>query len=206
MAVDEAHHLDSAHRGPWLSPDAHQAYKENLLERLESFPQPPETQDLVSLIIPKNVNVSVDYLRGLPWNHELRHDAKSVFWLLVRWAIHLRSRTGNQIPKTPHRSVTTFIEIWLVSIQQWGRKDNRILWPSLPKANLGWTLSIKNWSLYSGRWPTNSTVTCTEYGGPKEMKDPEFPNEAMQRIIFNFLMEHRTNHSWDWTSTPFTGR
>jgi len=31
-----------------------------------------------------------------------------------------------------------------------------------------------------------------EHGGPVEMKDPEFLHEALQRIIFNFLMENKT--------------
>ena len=31
-----------------------------------------------------------------------------------------------------------------------------------------------------------------KYGSTAEMKDPEFPHEALQRIILNFLMENKT--------------
>ena len=97
----------------------------------------------------------------------------------------------------PHRSITIFIEIWLVSIQRWGRKDDRILWPSLPEADLGWALEYQELESLFRQMANrlDGDLYWVEYGDPKEMKemkDPEFLHEALQRIIFSFLVEHRT--------------
>ena len=41
-----------------------------------------------------------------------------------------------------------------------------------------------------------------KYGGTAEMKDPEFLHEALQRIIFNFLMENKTKPFMELEKDP----
>jgi len=222
-AVVAGHPLVPAHRVaflqvlPRLSPDAHQAYEEHLPERLESFPQPPEEdQDFVSLTIPGNVNTSVDYLRGLPWSHELRHDAESVFWLLVWWAIHLRSRKGKPNPhgrsQIRLKSYRFLVEVGLM------KQDSRVYFLSALAKGGGW-LDPEYRELESlFRKMANQLdgdLYWARYSGPEEMKgmkEPEYLH-ALQRIIFNFLMEHRTKpfmkldkHALNWSLIAPTER
>ena len=174
---------------PRLSDDAHQAYKEHLLERLQSFPQPPENQDFVSLMIPRDVDMSVDGLRGLPWTHELRHDAESVFWLLVWWAPR-----DNPILHGPSQ-IRCDIYGYLVGVDPAMGKDNLAYFMAELAEGQSWLdpeyQELEPLFRQMAR-QLDGDLCWAEYGAPKEMEDPEFLHEALQRITFNFLMEHRT--------------
>jgi len=207
-AVVAGHHLKPAHwlafshglphafsHGlPRLSDDAHQAYEEHLLERLQSFPQPPENQDLASLMVPRDVDMSVDGLRGLPWTHELRHDAESVFWLLVWWAIHLRSPRDNPNSHGPSQIRRDTYEL-LVGVGPAMGKDNRVYFMAELAEGQSWLdpeyQELEPLFQQMAR-QLDGDLYWAKYGDPKEMNDSEYLHEALQRIIFNFLMEHRT--------------
>jgi len=66
---------------PRLSKEAHQIYGAVFPERLDQFPQPLVHQTTYSRAHTTEINL--EYLKQLPWSHELRHDAESAFWLLV---------------------------------------------------------------------------------------------------------------------------
>ena len=62
-------------------PESPESYTLHHLDRIEKFPQCEEL-----LINPKKLEMSNnDQSQG--WAHELEHDAESVFWLLVYWAV-----------------------------------------------------------------------------------------------------------------------
>ena len=74
---------------PMLSPEAHKVYAEVFPERLERFPQPSLHQRRILHTLEES-ELEIDHLDGLPWFHDLRHDAESSFWLLTWWAVHSR--------------------------------------------------------------------------------------------------------------------
>lgn len=79
---------------PHLSELALPIYSKGFPERLDKFPQPVEDQADESIKVPRDISIDEESLQSLPWSHGLQHDAESVFWLLVWWAIHLRPRSA----------------------------------------------------------------------------------------------------------------
>ena len=141
---------------PLLSPVALPIYSTVLGDRLEKLPQPQENQKWHLVTIPQGSRDDKESLWSLPWTHELRHDGESVFWLLVWWAIHLRP---GSIPSSKIDSIT-FGYLTNTNLET-GLDPRMAFMHLLAQEILGWTRNIKDWSLYSCRWPTSSRVTCT---------------------------------------------
>jgi len=178
---------------PRLSDDALLAYKTHLLDRLQSFPQPTADQDGVALVIPSSVDVSVDGLRRLPWTHELWHDAESVFWLLVWWAIHLRTprdKTNSNDPSKIDQGI--FGDLVRVDLAM-GVDRRKNFMATLADGEHWLDPAYRELEPLFLQMVTrlDGDLYWAKYGGCKYMEDPEFLHEALRRIIFNFLMEHR---------------
>ena len=171
---------------PLLSPVALPIYSTVLGDRLEKFPQPQENQKWHLVTTTKEKDK--ESLRSLPWSHELRHDGESVFWLLVWWAIHLRpkSSSSSKIRSTIFGSLTNIdLEVGddpRISFMQ--ALANRISWLDPEYQGLE-PLFLQMAEQLTGDlyWAEDSNI--------EEMKDPEFLHEALQRIIFNFIMENK---------------
>jgi hypothetical protein len=181
------------HPLPRLSEEAHQAYQEHLPKRLLSFPQPLDDK-VISFTI-QGANISEDDLGKLPWTHELRHDAESVFWLLVWWAIHLRP-PNNQTNANAPSQIQQDVFGDLVRVDPAMGKDGREHF--LAKLNSG-----QSWldPAYQELEPLflqlavqlDIDLYWAKLGGFKEMGEPGFLHEAMQRAIINFLVDHQND-------------
>ena len=178
---------------PRLSEKAHRVYKEILPDRLEQFPQPSEHQERFTRMCSTGEQPR--------WSHELRHDAESAFWLLVWWAVHIcpKSKCGAKDPKDAKPSIISR-NIWnlLTSVDINAPEDDRngFLYhliagrPWLDSAYVGMNTLFQQMArqIYGDLyWVTNGTGDRCR----PEMEKPEFLHEALQRLIFNFLIEHR---------------
>jgi len=164
---------------PRLSQRALEVYPQ---PRLQQFPQPPKHQAPCLLLVDPEPNPHS------PWTHKLYHDAESVFWLLVWWAIHLRPVSS------PPTKIKSKIFGYLTNIDLENRDDPRTMFLQLLDKGSSWldpgyqeleplfkqmAIQLKG-DLYWAKSP--------------EMTDPEFLHEALQRLIFDFLMRNKEAH------------
>jgi len=177
---------------PCLSTLALPVYSKVLPKRLETFPQPLKNQARCLIMIPEEINPKS--LQSLPWTHELWHDGESVFWLLVWWAIHLRP--SFPLSSTPPPSKINGITFgYLTNMDLAKGMDGRSGFMNELANGISW-LDPEYQELEPLFLQMASQLTgdlyWAKYGGTVEMQDPEFLHEALQRIIFNFLMENQT--------------
>ena len=178
---------------PCLSERAHAVYKEILPHRLEQFPQPSEHQDIFSCLHPRKYNYDKHQSE---WCHDLRHDAESAFWLLVWWAVHIQ-------PKSKDRKRSTIPQsVWghLTEIDVDNRVDKRHLFlailllgdPWLDPAYAGMNDLFRQmaFQIRKDLYWVNKGAERDGFKCPVEMEKPDFLHEALQRLIFNFLIEH----------------
>jgi len=166
-------------------------YSKLLPERLKKIPQPLKDQAMYFVMIPEGISINQESLRSLPWTHELRHDGESVFWLLVWWAIHLR-------PRSPSPSkIDSKAFGCLTNIDLETGVDHRVAFLQQLAQRVSWLdpeyRELEPLFLQMANQLTGD-LYWAEYGDAEEMKHPEFLHEALQRIIFNFLMENKTKH------------
>src|SRR5258708_24564385 len=173
---------------PRLSELALQIYSGLLPERLKKFPQPPKDQARRPVILPEEISIDHKSLQSLSWTHELHHDAESVFWLLVWWAIHLR-------PKSSSSKINSNAFIYLTNIDLVAKRDGRLLFLNDLANKLSWLApEYQVLEPLFQRMASHLTddLYWAKYGSTQELKEPEFLHEALQRIIFDFLMENKT--------------
>ncbi|CAG8735121.1 11862_t:CDS:2, partial [Acaulospora colombiana] len=149
-------------------------YLKHLPSRLEAFPPNQEADKRLhdDMILEK-------------FQHELRYDAESVFWLLLWWAIQAKPEASDSdedfIPKAIWESLTWGGE------KQDGRRyfidpfPKKILHPSYrPLETLLRAMSLQ---------------LAGDLGLMESRSDPEYLHEAFQRLIFEFLSEHSSKNS-----------
>jgi hypothetical protein len=177
---------------PQLGKKAHAVYNEMLSDRLHRFPQPLAHQERYQC----SREVMGDKHN---WFHELRHDAESVFWLLVWWAIHVRPKNP------PNRSESSLIPLptWqdLITVDIDTKADRRKhflatlidgdswLDPAYAKMNILFQQMAQQ--IRTDLHWVNHGTTRTDC--PEEMEKPDFLHEALQRLIFDFLMENEAD-------------
>lgn len=178
---------------PRLSEKAHRVYKEILPDRLKQFPQPSEHQETFTRKCSRSEQPN--------WSHELRHDAESAFWLLVWWAVHIcpKSKRDPKDPNCPKPSAIPLnMWIYLTGVDLSTQEDDRNAFldfltldrPWLDPAYAGMNTLFQQMADQICRdlyWVTNGTGDQCR----PEMENPEFLHEALQRLIFNFLIEHK---------------
>jgi hypothetical protein len=136
-------------------------------DRIEKFPYGP---DEISPISTDGTDTQ--------WRHKLHHDTKSVFWLLY-WVV------GAQPEKDEEEPID--IVIWLWSIRSVTRRI----------ALLRGGLDGATHSIYQPLWPLLDRLArildvdrhWVKSSDPR--KDPGYINEAFQRLILQFILEHR---------------
>jgi len=188
---------------PSLSALALPVYSKLLPERLEKIPQPLKDQAMYFVMIPEWISINQESLRSLPWTHELWHDGESMFWLLVWWAIHLRSPNKPNSP-SPSEIPDGLFRI-LTDVDPATGEDGRNHFISEIVRGRSWLdPEYRGLEVLFQQMATQlqGDLYWAKHGGPKEMKDPEFLHEALQRIIFNFLMENKTKHFMNLEKDP----
>jgi hypothetical protein len=115
-----------------------------------------------------------------------------VFWLLVWWAVHIRDPDNSTVSTIPNK-------VWddLIGVDLKEKKDSRSSFLVQLEEDEGQWLDPHYQGLdelfrqmalqLSGdyHWAHEKTAEC-----PVEMKDPEFLSEALQRLIFKFLLQN----------------
>jgi len=178
---------------PLLSDKARRLYEAKSPERLKRFPQPAVDQNEILCTL-ESTEVAPRHLKSLPWSHEPRHDAESAFWLLVWWAVHLLSPDA----PTPNHADASKIPpaVWksLTNVDLINNEDQRILFLIWLAHDLPWLDPT-----YRGLEPLfqkmakqihNDLHWAPMATAPEHMRRPEFLHEALQRVIFDFLVEH----------------
>ena len=113
------------------------------------------------------------------WRHELHHDAESVFWVLLYWIVVAQPENEEKEPIATHiwtgltGPVTSRIHLLRGGLHGATHSVYRPLWPMLNK--LAHILNA------DGHW--------VESSDPRT--DPGYINEAFQRLILQFILEHR---------------
>ena len=157
---------------PRLERPALAVYSTLLPDRLKEFPQPQKNQVRRRLKIPDET-------------HELRHDAESVFWLLVWWAIHLRPTSS------PSSMIDSKLFGALTNVNLAKGYDFRTMFLQTLDEGLPWLdPSYMELEPLFKQMATQLTGDL-HWAGSVQMKDPEFLHEALQRIIFNFLLMNK---------------
>ena len=174
---------------PHLSELALPIYSKLFPERLNKFPQPLEDQVYHLVIIPKEIRINKESRHSLPWTQTLHHDGESVFWLLVWWAIHLRPRSASS------SKISNIIFGFLTNIDPVMKHDARMVFMETLTEGISWMdpeyQELEPLFLRMARHLMGD-LYWAKYGGTGEMKEPEFLHEALQRIIFDFLMKNKT--------------
>ena len=173
---------------PRLSDGALRAYPQ---QRLEIFPQPTTNQCCVTISVPETDPVAVDSDdsdKELPWAHTLYHDAESVFWLLVWWAIHLRNPTDSN--PTSSSNIPDSLFGLLTTVDPVTKEDYRDQFLIEIAKTKHWLDSAYQELEVLFRQMAKNLQGDLYWAKDKEMSDPEFLHEAFQRLIFNFLKEH----------------
>jgi hypothetical protein len=179
---------------PQLSDRAYKVYKDVLPERLAEFPQPSGNQARYPCLLEPTEPMN---LQSIEWLHKLHHDAESAFWLLVWWAVHIRPITG---PNTLHGPGISTVpsEVWM----QLTNIDTRTHTDSRPAFLQSLVLGNTNWldEKYQELGPLFEKMAMQiesdlhwanrAKGCPPEMLKPDFMHEALQRILFDFLLEN----------------
>jgi hypothetical protein len=115
----------------------------------------------------------------LQWRHELDHDTESVFWLLFYWLI------SAQPENEPKELIDT--SIWTTFTGSVFART-RLLREGLDGATH---------SVYKPLWPLLNDLASIlsadrhwlESSDPRN--DPGYMNDALQRLIFQFILDHR---------------
>lgn len=123
------------------------------------------------------------------WFHELRHDAESIFWLLLWWAVHVRP--DNDKVATPIRP--TFWEILTTPVTP-GYDTREGLMVMITNSH-GWldpTYRPLEELLGSMAYSIRADLHWVTDTDPEELNEPEYVHESLQRHILNFLVENKT--------------
>ena len=154
---------------PELSQKAH-VYGDVFPDRLTRFQCSPGSPDDHIVRVGARPDLS-------SWRHELRHDAESVFWLLVWWAVNAAAPTAGSTSKIPigmwASLVDTNIDIRPLNIAS-DSLDPAYAPLSELLNQLGQALK------FDLHWATGTPYT-----------HPEFLHEVFQRHILNFIVEYR---------------
>src|SRR5258706_1418760 len=178
---------------PCLSEPALAVYLTLLPERLERFPQPVDDQ--AANCVATSGKIDKASLCSLPWTHELRHDGKSMFWLLAWWAIHLRpkpSKSSKSSKPSPPSKIQSAIYGNLNDVDLETKIDNRGAFLDTLTKKVPW-LDPAYRELEPLFLQMAHTLTGDLYWANGQMKNADFLHEVLQRIILNFLMKNQTN-------------
>jgi hypothetical protein len=113
------------------------------------------------------------------WRHELHHDTESMFWVLLHWIVGAQPENEVKEPISATTwvgltgPVNSRIQLLRGGLNGATHSVYQPLWPMLNK--LARILNI------DGHW--------VESSDPR--KDPGYINEAFQRLILQFIIEHR---------------
>lgn len=151
-------------------PVPHPSYVKSFPGRVVKF---PASTELVIVSPPEVCELP-------PFQHLLRHDAESIYILLLYWSIHIRPE-NDQHPEA--RIPNSF----------WGplhsdRPDGKVaVFHSVKKDPFHPQYS----GLHELLGPMGALLEHDYYWAPEgPMKDPEYVHEALQRLLFNFMVEH----------------
>ena len=154
-------------------PDSPKVYTLNHPERIKQFPL--QRRLLVETASPDSINRQ--------WRHELDHDAESVFWLLLFWAV------GAQPVQGDITKVSTFT--WASSTGN--VSDRAHFLEGLARGRI--KSDIIN-SHYEPLMPLLSDLAAIlvvdrhRLDDSETRNDPEYVPEAFQRLILSFILEN----------------
>ena len=140
-------------------------------DRIKKFPNMPRDFSL----IPKN---SPDP----QWRHELDHDTESVFWVFLYWVVAAQPENEKEEPMKA--------SIWTLLT---GSVEDRI-------GLLHSSLTGATHSVYRPLWPLLKDLAAIldidrHWAKPSDPRnDPGYVNEAFQRLIFQFILDHRNEN------------
>jgi len=151
---------------PAVAPQLLTRYQDTLPGRLETFPK----NDIELLRVPEEDEISSKF------QHLLRYDAESTFWLLLWWCIQAQPAEGvsSDIPQN----------YWSGLIGEPDTRDNNFirLFPSncLDPSYFKLAKLLHDMSLH--------LQGDLEFSNNNEKKKPEYIHEVFQRLILNFLV------------------
>jgi hypothetical protein len=120
------------------------------------------------------------------WRHELEHDAESVFWLLLYWAIMVQPQGGKREPIRPN--------LWTGLVGN-AKERNRLVRSLAQDSDDGF--SDVTHSFFNPLLPLieqlAAILVVDRHWLEKsdERNQPEYVNEAFQRLILQFILDNR---------------
>ncbi|KAJ2922441.1 hypothetical protein H1R20_g14655, partial [Candolleomyces eurysporus] len=199
--------LDPPSRGyVWLDsiPECPERYAHQHPDRSQKFAVVPDKKLTVSPSSAKD--------RTHPWRHQLHHDAESIFWVVVYWAI-LAKPAKSDMAMTPAQQNKTTTQLpappgpaWTPVFPPSERSDEEFIPPSI------WSALTENWESrdellstfrrralhpsYQSLHPlirelasylTTDPYWFGKYNPDDPRTDPEYIHECFQRLILQFV-------------------
>jgi hypothetical protein len=160
-------------------PKSPESYASIHKDRIEKFPEREHL--LINPFDPEIVNK--DQSQG--WARELEHDVESVLWLLVYWAVVAQ-------PKD-HPSEYICSTVWTLLMGTWAARDGLILFLSNhPDYRKDLTHSVyEPLGALIGDLASFLVVDRCWLPISDPRNDAEYLNEAFQRCILQFIIDHR---------------
>lgn len=177
---------------PAASKTLSEKYRRILKDRVERFSGAKRNAFLLE---------DIDH-NALPgWRHQLYHDAESLFWLLVYWAVQALPDDcdADKITQVPDGLWGNFIRQdghdTRDTLFKYGKLATGLIHPGFSR--LG-PLLLELWK----------HVDSDRYWAPRDAphSDPEFLVEAMERIIISFLIDEQNTHILHVKKHPTKGR
>jgi hypothetical protein len=165
-------------------PQSPKVYKANHLDRIKKFPLMPE----VSKLSTASTKLTV--------RHELDHDTESVFWLLLYWVL------GAQPEGKDDEPVNAGIWSYLV-----GTVQNRV---DLLRGSFNDTTHSAYKDLHPLLTDLAAILDADRHLLPLPPSDPRndpgYINEAFQRLLLQFILDHRSQEFMDLKARSFSRR
>jgi hypothetical protein len=164
-------------------PESPKSYASFHLNRINKFRQ-CEGKRLV--INPDELEISNnDQSQG--WKHELGHDAESVFWLLVYWAIVAQPQEFKD-----HPMELIDAAVWTALTGNCQEREGLVLNLCNPDSRKGLTHSVyEPLGALIGKLASFLVVDRCWLPATDVRNDPEYLNEAFRGCILQFILDHR---------------
>ena len=164
-------------------------------------PGVPESPEVYSSIHPDRIDRFKSAKRRIlenpernasPWRHELDHDAESVFWLLLYWAMVVQPADSKDPPEVIDPVA------WAALLGQASSRDDLVGTIAQKGTRTGITHSIYEPLGLLIKDLASILVVDRQWLMESDVRnDPAYISEAFQRLILSFILNHRQENFMD---------
>ena len=125
-------------------------------------------------------NSSTDDIDSSQWRHELDHDIESVFWLMLYWAVGVQPENGSNEAINP-----------LIWAGLMGSVDSRSILLKCGDLEIATHSAYRPLGSLLNKLAAIIVIDRHWFESDDPRNHPGYANEAFQRLILQFIFEHR---------------